>query len=124
MNTQDFKKVRKLLEIPSITGTEMGISTQFSVGVNYWSGAHQDKDFFFTFLSCLSANSDDHEEEIYYFCYPEYKIALPLKPGDLIVFNPLKFHCCSNSRYDDAYIFSAYVSEKTVMTAGIAKYLV
>ncbi len=109
------------MDVPTLSSTEEGISTQFSVGRNYWSGAHQDKDYFFTFLSCLSAKQENHKEVIYYFCYPEHNLAVPLTSGDLIIFNPLKMHCCSNSRFDDAYIFSAYVCEKTVTTAGIKK---
>ena len=39
-----------------------------------------------------------------------------MKSTDVIVFNPMRMHCCSNFRYKDSYIFSAYMYEKTVIT--------
>jgi len=115
-----FRKIQDLLDLPILSASEEGTNTQLSVARNHWARAHCDCDYFYTFLSCLSADvSAKKDEVIYYFCFPEYKIAVPLRSGDVIVFNPLTFHCCSNSSKADNFIWSAYVSEKTVMTAGI-----
>ena len=122
-----FQDLQKSLKLPSSTGGAEGgakgdgVATQFSIGVNYWSGAHIDDDNFFTILSCLSNDDKVHDEIMYYFCYPEYNLAIPMRSGDVLIFNPLKKHCCSNCKFDDSYIFSAYVSTKTVMTKGIEK---
>lgn len=109
-----FQELRETLDLPSVSCTRDGIATQFSIGVNYWSGAHVDTHYFFNFLSCLAEDGKDPDDIMYYFCFPEYKIAIPLRSGDVIVFNPLKYHCCSNCRYEKSLIFSAYVSRKTV----------
>jgi hypothetical protein len=115
-----FRKIQELLDLPTLSASEEGTNTQLSVARNHWARAHRDRDYFYTFLSCLSADvSAKKDEVIYYFCFPEYKIAVPLRSGDVIVFNPLTLHCCSNSSNADNFIWSAYVSEKTVMTAGI-----
>ena len=114
---QTFLSVKGALGLPSLPSK--GCSTQFSVGYNYWSKVHSDDDYFFTHLSCVAQDPRHHEDILYYFLYPEYKLMVPLKSGDLIVFNPTEKHSCSNPKHPAAYIFSAYVSTKTVMTAGI-----
>ena len=113
--------VKKTLDLESIVGDDTSTSTQFSSGENYWSPWHIDDDMFLSFLSCMSEEEQDNEETMYYFVFPEYKLRVPLKPGDVIVFNPLKLHSCSNCRIKDSHIFSAYVSKKTVMTKGMVK---
>ena len=111
--------VTGIVNLYKISPAEEGLATQFSVGRNYGSGVHTNQDYFFTLLSCLVVNPDNVDEVMYCFCYPEYKVAIPMKSTDLIVFNPMKMHCYLNCKYTDSYIFSAYVSEKTVLTAGV-----
>ena len=114
-----FHEVKRKLDLPSLN--EDGCATQFSVGRNYWSKSHIDNDYYYTVLSCLSAKEEDHCKVLYYFCFPEYKIAVPMLSGDVLLFNPLMLHSCSNPAFENSYIFSAYVSKKTVMTQGINK---
>ena len=114
-----FKQCQKALSLPTVASGDNAVATQFSAGRDYWSQAHTDQDFYFTLLSALSANPKDHKEILYYFCFPEYKLKIPLRSAELIVFNPAKMHSCSNCKLHGSYIYSAYVSEKTAMTAGI-----
>ena len=108
-------KVRTVINLPSVgKEKEIGIATQFSIGLNYWSPIHTDDDFFYTILSCLCSSDEDEDKILYYFYFPDYGIKVPLRSGDIIVFNPLIRHCCSDPCLPGAYIFSAYVSEKTV----------
>lgn len=111
--------VKEKLALESIGEKEKSVATQFASGENYWSQCHTDDDFYFTSLSVMSKSEEDNERVMYYFVFPEYKLKIPLKPGDVIVFNPLEIHSCSNCRIRDSHIFSAYVSKKTVMTGGI-----
>ena len=69
--TSRFRDVQKVLNLKSVSTAGDGLSPQFSVGMNYWSGAHVDKDYFFTFFSCLTDNPKYHNKVMYYFCYPE-----------------------------------------------------
>ena len=110
-----------MLDLPSVSGLDGIVAIQFSAGQDYWSQAHVDNDYFFTYLSAVSAEEKDHKEVMYYFCYPEYKLKIPIKSGEVLVFNPLKLHSCSNCRYNNSFIFSSYVSTKSVTTATIGK---
>ena len=119
VETIHFRNVQEKLLLETVGKTDKSIATQFSVATNYWSQTHIDVDYFFTMLSCLSKEESDNEAVMYYFVFPEYNIKIPMMPGDVIVFNPLKIHACTNCRLDDSYIFSAYVSQKTIITAGV-----
>lgn len=119
--TAHYKKVKELLELDTVGETGDSIATQFSSGENYWSQAHTDDDVFFSTLSCMCKNGKDDKKVMYYFVFPEYKLKIPMKPGDIMVFNPLVLHSCSNCRVKDSHIFSAYVSKKTVVTTGMEK---
>ena len=119
VETIHFRNVQEKLLLETVGKTDKSIATQFSSATNYWSQAHIDTDYFFTTLSCLSNKESDNEAVMYYFVFPQYHIKIPMMPGDVIVFNPLIIHACTNCRLQDSHIFSAYVSQKTVITAGI-----
>jgi hypothetical protein len=87
---------------------------------NYYSAAHDDPDFF------LSAFSVYVERESYilemdvaqHFCFPEVGVAIAIRPGDLLIFNPAHYHCCSQKEeaYDDedVYLTSFYLKSAVV----------
>ena len=118
-NVKVIKKVKRELKLPAVSEKPEGIATQASLGQNYHSQVHVDRDMYYSLLTCLSGEDADHDEIMYYFCFPEYKYAIGMRSGELLLFNPLVYHSCSNCKFVDSFIFSAYVSEKTVMTAGI-----
>ena len=95
------------------------MATALAIGENYWSKSHTDNDFYYTVLSALSKHSVDNDKTLYYFIFPKYKIMIPMTSGDVLLFNPLITHSCSNPSITDGYIFSSYVSKKTVLTAGV-----
>ena len=72
----------------------------FSIGRNYWSQSHVDNDFYFTRLTVLAPEDTPHSRYtgivIYYFVFPCYKVRIPLRSGDVLMFNPLVAHSCSN----------------------------
>jgi len=107
-------EIKERIRLPSLG--HGGRYTQLSVGLDYWSQVHIDDDYFYCTLSCLSRDESEHDNVLYYFVFPEYKIAVPLKSGDVIVFNPRVLHCCTNPSLPGASIFSSYVSAKTVNT--------
>ena len=95
------------------------MATALAIGENYWSKSHIDNDFYFTSLSVLSKHSRDTQKILYYFIFPMYKIMVPMVSGDVILFNPSITHSCSNPSLPNSYIFSSYVSKKTVLTAEV-----
>jgi hypothetical protein len=92
-----------------------GFATQFCVRVDYWSSIHIDNDFYYTTLSCLSDNMDDNSI-LFYFVFPSYRVAVPMRSGDVVCFNPLIYHCCTDPTTHGVNIFSCYVSAKTCNT--------
>ena len=89
---------------------------------NYCSPAHIDDDFF---LCMLTIHTDRTEitNDMYvaqYFCFPEVGVAVALRPGDMLIFNPRHPHCVSLREIfyekEDSYCTSFYL--KTDIVAG------
>jgi hypothetical protein len=114
-----YKQLKNEYNIPSMNPS--GYATQLSIGHNYCSPVHVDKDYMYTVLTCFSNNNKSENHIIYHFCFPEYNIVIPMKSGTVIVFDPRILHCASNPTYDDSYIMSCYVSKKTVDTVVASK---
>lgn len=113
--SQLMDELRQSIGLPSFSDGDK--ATQFSVGLEYWSVAHKDDDYYYTTLSCLSRKDTDHDKILYYFVFPTYKLAVPsMRSGDVLFFNPAELHCCSNPSTEHAVIFSSYVSAKTFNT--------
>ena len=116
--TVEYEQIMEEFKIPTLSPN--GHATAFSIGYNYWSKSHVDSDYFITTLSVLSDRPEHHSEILYYFVFPQYNTAIPIRSGEVLIFNPLIIHSCTNPKHYDATIFSAYVSSKTVLTqAGL-----
>jgi hypothetical protein len=92
-----------------------------SFGKNYWSSSHIDGDFYLTFLSVLSGASQDVvlcDAITQYFCFPEYGLKVALHSGDLIIFNPLIAHSCTQPLLPESYIFSCYLNKNTAIQSA------
>jgi hypothetical protein len=111
----DFFKVQEKYGIPSVY--DGGIATQVALSMGYCSRVHTDKDYFLTTLSVYDKEAGPNEV-LYYFCFPTYNIAVPMRSGDIIVFNPLVPHCATNPSRASALIYSCYVSNKTCNTVA------
>jgi hypothetical protein len=93
---------------------------------NYVSPAHVDED---AFLSCLTVSflSESLDRKIkhhyklemeiaLYFCLPKYGVCVALRPGDIIFFNPLEYHCISQRtecyKNERIFVTSFYLKAK------------
>jgi hypothetical protein len=108
-----YVKAQIKYSIPSVN--DEGHATQVALSIRYCSRVHTDKDFFLTTLSCYDENAGP-DDILCYFCFPTYNIAVPMRSGDIILFNPLVPHCATNPRTETAMIYSCYVSNKTCNT--------
>ena len=121
INNSTIKKTTKMAnqEITNIPKTkpnsQSGLGTALAIGQNYWSKAHRDRDFYFSTLSVLSESTHDTGKVLYYYFFPDYEIAIPMRTGDILLFNPNITHSCSNPSTENAYIFSSYVAKQTVL---------
>jgi hypothetical protein len=123
---KSFRALQSKFGLPRVGDDVHGVATQFAIGLNYSSLNHTDDDFFYTTLAVARKSGPPPTTEterllLQFFCFPDYGIAIPLREGDILVFNPLVGHGCSNPRTADSLIFSCYVSSKTVCTRASVK---
>jgi hypothetical protein len=88
-----------------------GFSTQFCIGVDYWLSVHINKDFYYTTLSCFSEDTSKNSL-LFYFVFPSYRVAVPMRSGDVVCLNPLMYHCCTGPIKHGVNFFSCYFSAK------------
>ena len=87
---------------------------------NIYLPAHKDQDFTFsiTFIHKRSANYDMDDSVVAYFCFPKISVAIPMKPGDVIIFNPQEYHCVSSRSHEDDVILCVSVYLKSAIVGG------
>jgi len=61
----------------------------------------------FSYLSCLSKDETDDDVLIYHFVFPEYKLKITMRSGDVIILNPSVRHSVSNCE-QPAYLLSIF----------------
>ena len=84
--------------VPWRTFGDSSICASIAHSQDYSSAAHTDPDFF---MSMFLTYVDDDEklslecEKHIHFCFPTVGYAVALRDGDVLLFNPLYHHCCS-----------------------------
>lgn len=119
--TRSYRSVRDLVHLPTIgDNTEVAVASQTAIGLDYAAPAHRDLDYFYSTLTVYAPPGLEvpHNTVLYYFCFPELKLKVPLCAGDVLVFNPRVTHCVSNSIVKGSIVMSAYTSTKTMYTAA------
>lgn len=110
-----------------------GVSSQqiwgsLACGKNYFLNTHLDEDFFYSLTTIASAWGLRQDIDRYsmeaevcnYFTFAEEGIAVALRPGDMLLFNPLYQHCLSSrtSNYEDKDVFCLSLYLKTAVVGG------
>jgi hypothetical protein len=56
------------------------------------------------------------DEVVIYFCFPTLGVAVPLRPGDFLIFNALIPHCVSSRcrQVDEVMVISMYLKSAVV----------
>ena len=89
-------------------------SAALATSKNYCSPAHTDKDFFAS-IHQVNINRDYEKNDpiCQHFCFPQFGFAVGLRPGDVLLFNPLIYHCLSmrSEKYKeiDVHVTTAYL---------------
>jgi len=106
-----------------------GIWASLATSYNYISAVHTDKDFFLCAISpscshddCLNASGkyiNDIPTAIH-FCLPDFGYAIAMKPGDILLFNPLQKHSVSMREefYEDKTVFVTSFYLKSGVVSG------
>ena len=93
--------------------------------LNYYLNSHTDEDFFYSVMTVASATGLQKDVDRYdmdakvcnYFTFAEQGIAVALRPGDVLLFNPQYQHCLSSrtTLYKNADVFSLSLCLKTAI---------
>jgi hypothetical protein len=94
-------------------------------GKNYYLNSHLDDDFFYSLTTITSEGGIRQDIDRYsmdaqvcnYFTFAEQGIAVALRPGDMLIFNPLYHHCLSSrtSSYESEDVFCLSLYLKTAV---------
>jgi hypothetical protein len=88
-------------------------------GCNVFLRCHTDHDFTMSVVQVHLRGKDKYEindDIVVYFCSPTLGVAIPLWPGDCLLFNALIPHCISSrcEESDNIYIVSMYLKSLVV----------
>ncbi len=80
---------------------------------------HTDSDFTISIVFVHIKGKDQYnvdDEPVVYFCFPTLGVAVPLRPGDFLIFNSLIPHCVSSrcKQSDDVYVVAMYLNSSAV----------
>eukprot|EP00957_Ditylum_brightwellii_P005340 407462-Ditylum_brightwellii.AAC.1 len=98
--------------------TTSGVSTtihqSFAVGKIVYLSTHVDREFTYSCVTIVA--SGDIDEVVAYFCFPTIGIAVPLRPFDVLFFDPTVPHNvssrCDNER--DIFCLSFYLKSNII----------
>ena len=89
----------------------------YASGVNVYLNAHDDLDYTYSATSVhMKQDYKNNDSVVAYFTFPCLGIALPLRPGDVLFFNPREPHCISSrcKNEDDIYCVSLYIKSDSI----------
>ena len=94
-------------------------------GKNYYLNSHVDEDFFYSLTTVCSEHGLQQDIDRYcmdaevcnYFTFADQGIAVALRPGDMLIFNPLYQHCLSSRTlvYENVDVFCLSLYLKTAV---------
>ena len=108
-------QVRKDMKLNTV-GTH---ATAFAMGISYQSQCHTDKDYYYLLLTVTAPIKQYDTEIIHWFVFPGCNARVGLRSGDVLMFNPMIPHCCSNPLIEGSTIMSAYCSQTTLFRSEI-----
>ncbi len=108
-----FENLSSTIDLPVLHS----VFPQLAIGSNYISCCHIDHNIYYTaLLACPNEfNSENTEQILQYFLFPEHKIVVPMRQGNVLLFNPMIAHCATNPLINSTHIYSAYVSRKVAV---------
>ena len=101
-------------------GKQSKIWSSLCCSMNYYSYAHVDEDFFLLCVSLVLDNTHNKIAEnpiVQYFCFPTIGKKVEMRSGDILIFNPTVYHCCSKKHSyieNNVHIFSMYLKSKYI----------
>ena len=122
-----IKEARDLINYSTISTNQCEFTTlkkdgqifgAFAFGRNVHLPTHIDNDFTYSLVSVHKHVSKYKlsDDVVIYFCFPRLGVAIPMKPGDSILFNPQEPHAASSRCFssDDILCMSLYLKSTLV----------
>ena len=89
----------------------------YECGMNVFLQAYKDNDFTYSAVSPHTGSPHLLNEcPVVHFSFPRFGIAIPLRPGDVLFFNPKKPHCIPSRSHaeDNIYCLSLYLKSSNI----------
>ena len=88
-------------------------------GCNVFLRCHTDQDFTMSIVQIFLKGTYTYridDDVVVYFCFPTLGVAVPLRPGDYLMFNALVPHCVSSrcNNNDNVIVLSMYMKSSVV----------
>ncbi len=87
---------------------------------NYIVRLHSDDDMTRGAIGCINLENVKSDEIITHMVFPDYEVAIALRSGDLLLFDPTVRHCSTNPRDPKGVIFSVF-NKKKCLAAFLAQ---
>ena len=110
-------KIDDKKETSSTTTKTARIYGAMATGRNVFLNSHTDKDFTLSaVMLCMRKAYEVVDSVVGNFCFPSLGIVVPLRPGDVLFFNPRVHHCVSSRCHnaDDMYALSLYLKSDNI----------
>ena len=118
-HVEEAKKMVDWKRAKSTYGETAQYYNGIAFGRNAYLRAHRDEDFT---LSVTQIHMDREygvdDRPVSYFCFPQLGVAVPLCPGDYLLFNAREPHCVSKRCRDEDDIYSMSFYLKTAVVGG------
>ncbi len=98
-------------------GKTSKIYQAFACAKNVYLSAHVDRDYTFSAVMVLKEGEYGLDDEVVaYFNFPRLGVSIPLRPGDLLFFDPSEYHMISSrcKDEDDIYCISFYLKSNLI----------
>ncbi len=104
----------------STSGKCCKIFNGIAFGVNVHLRAHQDQDFTYSVIQVhVEGEEYGHDDRVVcYFCFPQLGCAVPMRPGDILLMNPMEYHCVSSLCQNDVDVYCVSCYLKTAVVGG------
>lgn len=116
---------------PNITDRDFDVSTRVIPRAKYFGGiafgcnvflrCHTDNDFTLSVAHILLDGMDSYsldDDVVVYFCFPTLGVAVPMRPGDFLLFNATIPHCISTRWLKEHKIMCTSLYLKTLVVGG------
>ena len=126
MDTEEIRIIHDAIEqmksetfsIPTNPKTSASIYGAFACGKNVYLASHTDQDYTHSSISVHWTKKPYTlvDDVVAYFAFPRLGIAVPLRPGDVLFFNPNEPHCVSSraKNENDVYCVSLYLKSSNI----------